>query len=58
MGRAKYGIDLAHQMPEENKNVILRSDINKTIYHPTVGKLGMIYYVIICMLTMENVLFL
>lgn len=45
MARAKYGIDMTRQSPEESKNLILRSDINKTIYHPIVGKLGMIYYV-------------
>lgn len=45
MARAKYGIDMTRQSPEDSKNLILRSDINKTIYHPIVGKLGMIYYV-------------
>jgi len=47
MARAKYGIDMTRQSPEESKNLILRSDINKTIYHPIVGKLGMIYYVVV-----------
>jgi len=45
MARTKYGIDMNRQSPEENKNLMLRSNINKTIYHPAVGKLGMIYYV-------------
>lgn len=43
MARVKYGIDVTRQSPEESKNVTLRSDINKTFYHPIVGKLGMIY---------------
>lgn len=40
MARAKYGIDSSRQSPEESKHLILRSDINKTIYHPIVGKLA------------------
>lgn len=43
MARAKYGIDLTRQSPEESKNLILRSGVNKTVYHPNVGKLSMIY---------------
>lgn len=45
MARTKYGVDMTRQSPEESKNLILRSDI-KTIYHPIVGKLGMIFYVV------------
>ncbi|XP_025194244.1 serine/threonine-protein kinase Genghis Khan isoform X2 [Melanaphis sacchari] len=37
MARAKYVIDMTRQSPEESKNLILRSDINKTIYHPIIG---------------------
>lgn len=40
MGRVKYGIDMNHQSLEESKHLSLRSDINKTIYHPIVGKLA------------------
>lgn len=54
MARAKYGIDMTRQSPEESKTFILRSDINKTIYHPIGGKLGMIFYVVI--LTMTKIL--
>jgi len=54
MARAKYGIDMTRQSPEEIKNVLLRTDINKTIYHPIVGKLGMIYYVVIKTMTKLN----
>lgn len=46
MGRTKYGFDMTRQSFEESKNIIPRSDIKKNIYHPTVGKLGMIYYVV------------
>lgn len=46
MARTKYGIDMTRQSSEDNKNLILRSNVNKTIYHPIVGKLGMIYYVV------------
>lgn len=53
MARTKYGIDINRQSHEESKHLILRSDINKTIYHPIVGKLGMIYYVV--MLTMIKI---
>jgi len=45
MARTKYGIDMTRQSSEENKNLMLRSNVNKTIYHPVVGKLSMIYYV-------------
>lgn len=54
MARAKYGIDMTPQSPAESKNLILRSDINKTIYHPIVGKLSMIYYVAIWTMTILN----
>jgi len=47
MARTKYGIDMTRQSPEESKNLISRSNVNKTVYHPIVGKLlGMIYYVV------------
>lgn len=54
MARAKYVIDMTRQSPEESKNLILRSDINKTIYHPIVGKLGMIYYVVVWSIVILN----
>lgn len=46
MARAKRGIDMTRQSPEENKNLLLRADINKTIYRPVFGKVGMIYYIV------------
>lgn len=45
---------MTHQSPKETKNVILCSDINKTIYHPTVGKLGMTYCVVIILTTKKK----
>lgn len=54
MGRIPCGIDMIHQLPEESKNLILRSDNNKTMYHPIVGKLGMIYYVVIVLTMTKN----
>lgn len=46
MGRTKYGFDMTRQLFEESKNIVPHSDKKKTIYHPTVGKLGMIYLVV------------
>lgn len=54
MARAKHGIDMTRQSSDESKNLVLRPDINKTIYRPVVGKIGMIYYVALETLTYDK----